>query len=73
MSEMYSATDHIELLPQDTPFLQCGGGLRDNRVLQWHHRLAQPKGRKTRTVHEYECTEENTQILALSTGLKLNF
>lgn len=41
-----AATNHIELLPQDPPFLQRGGGLCDNRVLQGHHRLAQPEGRK---------------------------
>lgn len=36
-----AAAHHIELLPQDPPFLQRGGGLCDNRVLQGHHRLAQ--------------------------------
>lgn len=41
-----AATNHIKLLPQDPPFLQRGGGLCDNRVLQGHHRLTQPKGRK---------------------------
>lgn len=41
----YSATHHIELLPQDTPFLQRGGGLSDDRVLKGHHRLTQPEGK----------------------------
>lgn len=43
----YSATHHIELLPQDTPFLQRGGGLGDDRVLEGHHRLTQPEGKNT--------------------------
>lgn len=43
------STDHIELLPQDAPFLQCGGGLCDDRVLQRHHGLTQPRvGKKKR-------------------------
>lgn len=44
-----TATDHIELLPQDAPFLQRGGGLCDDRVLQRHHALTQPRVGEKRT------------------------
>lgn len=56
------ATNHIELLPQDPPFLQCGGGLCDNRVLEGHHRFTQAEGRK----------HENTNVIPKETYCELS-
>lgn len=59
-----AATHHIELLPQNSPFLQRGGGLCDNRVLQGHHSLAQAEGRKhAQHEHAHYCTREGVAVM----------
>lgn len=66
-----AAAHHIELLPQDPPFLQRGGGLCDNRVLQGHHRLAQAEGRKHAQNEHTHCTRKGVVFICTGCDARL--